>query len=297
MLNFRLKVFSVAAAKLNFSEAADELFISQPAVSKHIKELESEFGIALFNRMGGRVELTTAGLRLLGFVEQMLELEKSARFDINLLQQKYSGQLRLGASTTIGQYILPGILAQFYQKYPDVSLQLFNDNTARVEKALVNGEIDFGLIEGSSKNSRLKYVPFTKDEIVAVVHSSQPLAKLDELSIQELLKTPVVLREVGSGSLEVIADHLRQHSIRLKDLNIVMHLGSTESIKSFLASSNTLGLMSVSAVSKEVVKGDYKIIDIKDLSITRTFYFIHPHGALSGLSEVFMKFAKTSYSL
>lgn len=292
MSNFRLKVFHTVAKNLNFSKAAELLYISQPAVSKNIKELEVELDIKLFDRIAGKVRMTDAGGIVFDYAESVLKLEKELLFNLGSLKRKYSGSLKIGASTTIGQYIIPSVLAQFHEENKDIELSLLNDNTEKIENALLKNEIDIAIVEGSSKNNLIKYIPFLKDEIVAIVHTSQPLSQKDEISIDELKKIPLVLREEGSGSLEVIAEKLKEHDIKLTDMNIVLHLGSTESIKSYLAFSNSMGLISVNAVTKEIVNGEFKIIDITDLEINRIFYFIHPHGQLSGLPEMFMNFTQ-----
>jgi len=296
MSNFRLKVFHSVAVHLNFTKAAEELYISQPAVTKNIKELETELDAKLFDRLSNNVALTEAGRIVFDYAEHVLELDKKLAFDLSTLKQKYAGQLKLGASTTIGQYILPSILAKFHERHTDIALMLLNDNTEKIERALLRNEIDLGIVEGSSKNNQIKYIPFIKDEIVAIAHTSQPLSEQDEISLSELKSLPLVLREAGSGSLEVILKKLKEQGIRLQDLHILMHLGSTEGIKTYLANSNCLGLISINAVSKEIANGEFKVIDIKDFEIERMFYFIHTHGKLSGLAEMFMRFIQQAHN-
>lgn len=296
MLNFRLRVFFSVATFGSFTKAAEEMLITQPAVTKNIKELESELGIRLFNRVANKITLTDAGKLLLSYTEHILALDKKLMFDLGVLKQRFSGDIKLGASTTIGQYVLPQILAKFKQEQPDIELSLLNDNTQRIEAALIEKILDLGIVEGNSKNSQLKYIPFIKDEIVAIAHSSQPLFELDEITLDELKKVPLVLRELGSGSLEVITDKLRQKNVKLKDLNVVMHLGSTESIKTFLANSNSIGLISINAVSKEIANGEFKIIDIADFEIVRNFYFIHLHGVPSGFTDMFIQYVLNYYN-
>lgn len=294
MSNFRLKVFRTAALHLNLTKTAELLYISQPAVSRNIKDLETELNIKLFDRVAGKIKLTEAGHIVLAYVESVVALERKLQFSLDALKQQYAGSLRLGASTTIGQYILPPMLAQFHEQYPDIELSLLNDNTDRIENALLNNEIDIAIVEGLPQNSFVKYIPFIKDEIVAIIHTSQVLSQRDEISIDDLKTTPLVLREEGSGSLAVITDKLKEYGIKLPDMNIVLHLGSTESIKSYLAYSNTMALISIHAVRKEISNGEFKIIDICDLEFDRTFYFIHTYGQLSGLPEMFLNFTQRS---
>lgn len=296
MFSFRLKIFHSVARLLSFTKASEELFISQPAVTKSIKELESELNIRLFIRKGNKIELTEAGQTLFKYATQILSIENKINYDISLLKDKYTGILKIGASTTIGQYVLPPVLALFNKRYPEIKLSLSNNNTQIIEKSLVDGLIDIGVVEGNSKNKQLKYIPFLKDEIVAIAHTSQKLSQLDELSLDEFVSTPLVLRETGSGSLEVISDKLKEHNIRIKDLNIIMSLGSTESIKSFLANSNSLGLISINAISNELLEGKFKIIDIKGIDFERLFYFIHLQGNETGFTDTFINFTTNHYN-
>lgn len=296
MLNFRLRVFYSVATFGSFTRAAQEMLISQPAVTKNIKELENDLGIGLFDRVTNKIMLTEAGKLLSNYIEQVMVLDKELRFDLGILKQQFAGDLKLGASTTIGQYVLPPVLARFKREHPDIELSLLNDNTQRIEAALIGKILDLGIVEGNTKNSQLKYIPFMKDEIVAIAHTSQPLSEKDEITLEELKQTPLVLRELGSGSLEVIIDKLKNNQIRLKDLNILMHLGSTESIKTFLANSNSMGLISVNAVAKEIANGEFKIVDIPNFEIVRCFYFIHLHGIPSSFSELFMQYTQGYYN-
>lgn len=295
MPDFRLKVFHTVAVHLNFSKAAEILYISQPAVSQNIRELETTLDIKLFDRSSKRIELTEAGRIVFKHAESILKQERELIFNLDTLKHKYSGSLKIGASTTVGQYILPAVLAKFHEIHKDVELSLLNDNTEKVESAILNNEIDIAIVEGYRKNSSIKYIPFTKDEIVAIVHTSQPLAQKDEITLKELVELPLILREEGSGSLAVIANKLMEYDIRFSDMNIVLQLGSTESIKSYLAHSNSIALISIHAVTKEIVNGEFKVIDIQDIEIDRNFYFIHSHGQLSGLAEVFLYFMQNNY--
>lgn len=296
MSNFRLKVFHSVAIHLNFTQAAEELYISQPAVSKNIRELEAELNICLFDRIKGKVFLTEAGEELFKYTREILQLEENLQFKLSKFRDQLKGHIKLGASTTIGQYVLPAVLAEFHKLYPDIHISLINDNTQKIEKLLTLKEIDLGLVEGISQNSQLKYIPFIKDEIVVVTHTSRSIASLDEMTIDELQTAPIVLREQGSGSLDVIIEKLKAKGIRFQDLNIVMHLGSTESIKTYIAHSDTLGIISIHAINKELSRGEYKIIDVMDFSMERMFSFVHLHGQQRGLVGLFITFAQKYYN-
>lgn len=211
-------------------------------------------------------------------------------YEIGLLKNSFSGKLKIGASTTIEQYVLPALLAQFNLRYPDIEILVFNNNTMNVEKDVLSHTIDLGVIEGNPGQMEFKYTPFKKDEIVAIAHASKPVSRRTQITLNEFMQTPLVLREIGSGTLDVILSVLQKHTIKLKDLNVRMHLGSTESIKTFLKNSNSISLVSIHAVSKEIAQGEFQIIDIDGLDITRTFNFIYPQGQQKGLTDMFINF-------
>ena len=290
MFNFRLQVFHSVAVNLNFSKAARELHITQPAVTTNIKELENSLGISLFDREQNGISLTGAGKILLEYTNQAMKEYKKMEYEIGLLKNSFSGRLKIGASTTIEQYVLPSILAKFNEKHPDIEILLYNNNTMHVEKDVLSHSIDLGIIEGNTGHKEFRYIPFMKDEIVAVAHISSPIARKSQITVDELKETPLVLREIGSGTLDVILSELKKHKMKLKDLDVKMHLGSTESIKTFLANADCIGLVSIHAVNREIVRGELQVIDIEGLDIIRMFNFIYPQGQQDDLANMFIQF-------
>ncbi len=292
MFNFRLQVFYSVALHGSFTKAARELHVTQPAITNNIKELESSLGVSLFDRNHGGISLTRAGRIVLEYTEHAIREYRNMEFEISSLKNSFSGTLRIGASTTIEQYVLPEMLSKFTKQYPEVEIFVFNNNTMNVEKDVLSRKIDVGIVEGTPGQVEFRYAPFMKDEIVAVAHVSQPASRNPQVSLRQLVETPLVLREIGSGTLDVIVGALHAHGIKLKDLNVKMHLGSTESIKSFLKNSNCVGLVSVHAISKEIARGEFQVIDIDGLDITRTFHFILPQGEQNGMADMFIDFCR-----
>lgn len=267
MFNFRLQVFHSVAINASFTKAARELHITQPAITNNIKELENSLAINLFERNHGGISLTEAGKILLDYTERAIGEYKKMEYEISLLKNSFSGKLRIGASTTIEQYVLPMLLSKFNLEYPDIEILVFNNNTMNVEKDVLSHRIDLDVIEGNPGQVEFRYIPFMKDEIVAIAHVSQSVSKNTQISLGDLIKTPLVLRELGSGTLDVILGALHRKNIKLKDMNVKMHLGSTESIKTFLKNSNCISLVSImhvtlcSKYSFETRKiNDFKII-------------------------------------
>lgn len=293
MLDFRLQVFYTVAKRLNFTRAAAELFISQPAVTKHIKELEASYKTTLFERSGNKkITLTAAGKVLLTYAEQLIAVYGELEYDMNLLNKEHGGVLRIGASTTVAQYILPKVLALFHKKFASVNVQLLTGNTEDIEQALLAKEVEVGIIEGISRSAQMSYEPYLRDELVLVAASNNSKIRKDTLKPEELLHHPFVLREPGSGTREVIEMALGKHNIKLSDLKMEMQLGGTESIKAYLSYSDCLAFVSVYAILKELKDKELRIIDVKGLTIERPFHFIRLHGQLSSLAELFIRFAK-----
>lgn len=290
MSDFRLKVFYSVAKHLSFTQASKELYISQPAITKHIRELESLYGVRLFDRLGNKISLTDAGKLMLEHCEQILAAYRRLEYDMNLLKNEWTGDLRLGASTTISQYVLPPILARFTEKYPKVNVTLMDTNSRNIEQALQNHDIDLGLVEGVFRLPSLKYEPFLHDELVPVVGIQSKLAQKDEIGLDELQQLPLVLRERGSGTLDAIEMAFDEVGLKLSSMNVRLYLGGTESIKSFLRCSDSLGIVSLQAVAPELRRGDFKIIDIKGMQIKRHFCFVHLQGQEELSSINFMRF-------
>ncbi|WP_299992978.1 LysR family transcriptional regulator [uncultured Bacteroides sp.] len=291
MSDFRLRVFRSVAKNLSFTKASQELFVSQPAITKHIQELESAYQTRLFDRQGNKISLTESGKLLMEHCDRILEDYKRLEYEMHLLNNEYTGELRLGASTTIAQYVLPPLLARFIKKFPQVNLSLMNGNSREVETALQEHRIDLGLVEGVHRSPNLKYTPFLEDELVAVVHAKSKLSVSDELAPEDLTDIPLVLRERGSGTLDVIERALSQHNIKLSALHVLMYLGSTESIKLFLESTDCMGIISIRSICKELAAGTFRVVELKDISMLRDFCFVRQQGQESGLVPAFMQFA------
>ncbi|MBJ2124236.1 LysR family transcriptional regulator [Flavobacterium sp. IB48] len=296
-MDFRLKVFYTVALRLNFTKAATELYITQPAVSKHIQELEETYKTKLFERNGSKIALTPAGKILLKYTKSIFDIYREIDFEMSSFNAERQGLLRLGASTTISQYIISPVLATFHQKQKDIKVNLLNGNTEQIENALINKEIEIGIVEGQSKNQSIKYIPFLKDELVLVCSSKNPLVQQNEISITDLKSMKFITRERGSGTLEVIEFALKKANLKLADLQIEMQLGSTESIKSYLLNSECFAFMSIHAVSKELKNKELIVLDVEQLAIERYFYIITLQGKSDSLSELFIQNLASHYNL
>jgi len=297
MLDFRLRVFQSVARNLSFTKAANELFITQPAITKHIKELETEFEVKLFDRSGNKINLTPAGILLLSYTDHILTLHNEVKFEISQLKGNLAGVLRIGASTTISQYVIPPLLAKFHERYPEIKLSLVNGNTENIEQRLLANSIDIGIVEGKPTNTDIRYSTFLNDELL-VFTATQNKVIPEKISKEEFLELPLVLRERGSGTLEIIEKNLHLQKISPKQLNVLMYLGSTEAIKSFIKTGYGFGIVSKFAIEQDLSNSVFRIIQTTDLKFHRQFYFIAQKGPEpTGLAKLFLTFIQKHYNL
>lgn len=289
-MDYRDEVFMAVAEKLSFSKAAEELFISQPAVTKHIKELETKLNTALFDRKGNKIYLTQSGKLAYQHLKEIRQQYRDMEFELGRLNDAHQGLLQIGASSTISQYVIPELLAAFHQRYPQIKLDLFNGNSFEMEQKLLANEIDLALVENDSSQANIRYLDFMEDEIVAVAAANQLVANQKVIRVSDLQQLPLVLREKGSGTLEVIRHELARHQLELDRLNIFIHLGSTEAIKSFLLNFDGLALLSEKSIQKELLLKQLVPIRIKDLHIQRQFRLAFRQGPEKSIPELFKNF-------
>lgn len=298
MIATRHMVFMHVAELLSFSKASQVLFISQPAISKHIQLLETQYQTKLFERKGLQIELTPAGQLLFNRLQTVKAIEQQTEFDISVLQDalQAKGNLKLGASTTVALYILPKVLSAFNQQFQQIEMSLLNRNSESVKEALLHKQINLGIIEENSKVSQIQYTPFITDKVIAVCSSNSKVLKKKNYTLDELKELPVALREVGSGTLAVLKKGLSKHKILLSHLNVKVRLGGTEALKNFLLASDAVGFLPNISVQKELKSGELKEIHIEGLPLQRQFFFIERKGEKSELNKVFIKMAKSIYN-
>lgn len=299
MLSIKHEVFLEVARQRSFTAAAQALYISQPAVSKHIRDLEARYGTRLFERKGISIELTEAGKVLNERLQEVRSIQERTEFEISsihdLLQVK--GVLKLGASTTVALYILPRILSEFHIRYPQININLLNRNSEIVLQALLQEEINLGIVEGRSKLAQVSHRPFMKDKVIAVCSRKSPLAKKKLYEISEIRQMSLALRETGSGTLAALRTALEKRKIRMSELQIKARLGGTEALKNFIIASEMLGFLPQRAILKELQEGELVEIQFHDLHIERNFYFIERKGETSELNRIFTRIAEKTYNL
>lgn len=292
MFDFRLKVFYTVANRGSFTKAAQDLGISQPAVTKHIKEIELHYQIKLFNRGAMKISLTPAGELLLQYASDIFALHGKLAFDLQAIDALVKGHLRIGASTTISQYVLSPLLAKFRAKLTDIQVEITSDNSSVIEHLLLDNRLDVALVENCSRNPQIKYQDLVQDEIVLVCKIDNPYAQSDLISPKDLLKLSFLLREKGSGTLDIVRENLQKVGIDLRDLNCEMNFSSTESMKMYLMHSNSFAFLSIHAILKELKYKELRIVDIASLKIMRSFSIIQLQGQSNSLVNMFVQFAQ-----
>ena len=297
MSDFRLRVFQAVGRHLSFTKAAQELFVSQPAVTKHIHELEKQHGQRLLERRGARVALTEAGRLLLAHAEAVAASAQLLADQLGALRDpdEATGRLRLGASTTLSQYVLPGLLPAFQARYPRVQLTLLNANSERIADALLRGELDLGFVEGRTRSRDLHYELLLPDELVAVRRATPAGPPPAPLPLAEALAHPLVLRERGSGTLEVLEFALRELKIKLGSLSVAFYFDNTEAIKAYLeAAPEALGFVSRRALGRELAAGRLEIVPIAGLHLPRQFDAVWVQGQpLARATQRFLDFVQS----
>jgi LysR family transcriptional regulator, transcriptional activator of the cysJI operon len=275
---------------LNFSRAAEELLLTQPAVTQQVKALEDELGVPLFDRSGGRITLTAGGKVLLPLADQMKEISDQAFAAVTEAFGEPAGELAVGASQTIAQYLLPNFIAGFIKAHPRIRIVARSGNTKTMLDDLVAHQIQVALIEGPDQRKDLNIEPFFQDHMVLVVPTSHGWAD-QEIDIEALKEQPLLMREFGSGSRRVVEKAIVAAGLRKKDLRIQMELDSTEGLLSAVEAGLGVTFVSRWAVRNQLSLGTLKIARVCGLKLSRQFSIAYPAGpAPTGNVEAFHRF-------
>jgi LysR family transcriptional regulator, transcriptional activator of the cysJI operon len=277
--SFRLVVFRSVAEHLSFRRAAEELYLTQPAVSLQVKALEDDLAVKLFDRSGSHVRLTAAGEVLQRHARIVHAQLMEAEAEIAAAVGDRGGHLALGASTTIAQYVLPRLLGDFRRLHPRISLRVLSGNTEQIVRALEKGSIGLGLIEGPPRSRGVKAQPFLLDDLVLIVPVSRDWPESQSIPPREIGRMPLVMREHGSGSRHVVETALEKHGLRRGALQVVMNLDSTEAIKSAVEAGLGAGFVSRCALTMDSRLGkSFRIVDIDGLTIQRELLIVSHRG-------------------
>ncbi len=268
----KLRTFCSIAMKGNFSAVAEELFMSQSAVSQQIQALERRYGVTLFDRGNKRVTLTEPGRILYEKAQKMLELEDEISHELDDLRGLRGGELHVGASTTVGNYLMPFYLGKFKQLYPDVKVSLTVENTRIIEEQLLAGLFAFGVVEHEVQNPSLTSVPVERDELVLFVAPGHRWAEGKTITKRALMEEPFISREPGSGTREVIEQTLKKAGVT--ELNVALELGNSSAIKTAVEAGLGVSILSRRAVHAQLQSKLLKQVAIKGVVLERDFFLI-----------------------
>ena len=288
----RLQVFHAVAKHLSFTKAAEALFMTQPAVTFQIKQLEEHFNARLFDRSQGRITLTAAGALALEYAERILALSAEVDARMKELGGQVAGPLLIGASMTVGDYVLPQLIGQFKARFPAVVPTLFVGNSEAVQDRVAERTLDLGFIEGDSHRSTLLSEVCCEDELQIVCAPSHPLAKQPFALPAMLAQHAYISREAGSGTRAVIDHYLEKAGVAPESMNVVVELGSPEALKGLVATGLGFAIMSRVIAAREVQLGALVQVPLRP-ALIRNFSVVYPKERFhSRMVAIFLEFAK-----
>lgn len=293
-MDFRQLETFVEVAKLkSFSKAAEKLFITQPTATNHIQNLEKELGTLLINRYGKKITLTDAGNLLYKYAINILNSCEMAKFDLASYQGKIQGHLHIYSSSVPRKYLLPTIIKNFLNTYPDVSFTVGDKDSKKVVKGILDGETDFGILGARFSSGNLKYIDLMEDKLVLITPNS-PKFPDDNFSFIDkdiFFKEKIIFREEGSGTRALVENVFEKNKFPISKLNIAAYVEDTEAIKELVSLGIGISFLSEKAVQNDLILGKYKVFYVKDMDFIRKFYFaFHKSRQLSPLSEAFKNY-------
>lgn len=288
----KLNIFYNVATKLNMTEVARELYISQPAISQCIHELEEELGVKLFDRISKKLYLTHEGEVFLNYSRRILNLYEDAIKTMKDSVELRAGKLVVGASTTIGIYILPELLGKFKKIYKDIDVSIIIENTENIEDLVLKNRIDFAFIEGIIEDSEILQENFWDDELVIIYSKDHRFNGMDYIDKEEIAKEKMIMRESGSGTRSVVESIFDKNDIKY---NLQFGLGNTEAIKRAVEADLGISCISKKCIENEVASGKLSYSRIRDVSMARDLKLIcHKDKCLNKIMNLFIEFSKNS---
>lgn len=293
MEDHKLKVFCTVAETKSFSKTSEIIHLTQPAVSLQIQALEELYETKLFDRSSGSITLTPAGEILYKYAKQILTLYAEAAKEISRITGLIKGCVKIGAGTTVGNYILPAVAVDFKKRHPKIRVSVSIGNAKKILEMLSSSMIDFGIISEMPGKSKFVVEPIISDELCVICSSEHPLSNQKSVSIYDVVKEPFVIREEGSSTRVIIEKFLAEHGLSISDLHISLILGSTGCIKEAVERGIGLSIVSKWAIRKELSCGNLRVLKLKEGRITRDFYIVLPKNTiLSPAVEEFITYLK-----
>lgn len=292
-MDIKLKLFCIVAETRSFSKTSTIAHLSQPAVSLQIQSLEEFFETRLFDRSGGEINLTPAGELLYHQAKHILEHYTDIEKDMRKITGAMKGGVTLGASTSLGNHVLPRVIIAFKKEHPKVKISMMVGNTKRIQELLRAGFVDFGLVAGECTREKMKKEKIMSDELVLIVSREHPWTKRKHISVLDILKEPFILREEGSGTRQQIEEYFSAHGISFDDMHVALVLGSTASIKEAVQAGIGVSIVSKWAVMREAEDGHLKLLTFREGPILRDLFLLIPaRKRLSHAMEEFLIFVR-----
>jgi DNA-binding transcriptional LysR family regulator len=290
----RLEIFLKVAELGSFSRAADALFLTQPTVSEHVRALEDELGVQLLDRLGRGTTPTRAGTLLLGYARRLLALSREARQAIEQFQGRVSGELVLGGSNIPGEYVLPALIGAFRLKYPDVSLSLRIGASRDVQEWVEQGHVEIGVVGAVPSSRALESRRLMDDDLVLVVPPEHPWVSRKTVSVDDVKREPLILRERGSGSRETLENGLKELGTGLEAFHVVGEIASTQAVKQAIRAGLGVSFVSRLAVEDECRARLLACVKVRDLNVRRAFHVVtHRDRSRSPLAQAFLAFVES----
>ena len=291
MADRRLKIFHTVARLLNFTKAAEELHMTQPAVTFQIRQLEDQFNTRLFDRTHNKVTLTEVGKQVYLYADRILKLYEDMTRSVTDMTGEVSGGVTLGASTTVAEYMLPLLIGEFKQKYPEVQIHLKEGNTEHIVAMVESNEIDIGIVEGTVSNKNLIVEQCHTDELVVIMPHDHELAVRDSVSVKEIVEHPFISREHGSGTQESIQNYVERFGDH-DFLNICFELSSPEAIKGAVEAGMGISVLSRSTINKELKLNTLTAVELSP-KLERPFTIVRQRYKFkSRAADELLKFAQ-----
>ncbi len=294
MLDFRqLQIFMAVWQHRSLSRAAETVHLTQPTVSAHLKSLEEQLNVRLFDRNSREVVPTRAGHVLFPYIRQMVKLNQQAREALSGFLGEGRGVLEVEASNIPGQYLLPALLGRFKQTRPLIEIRLYISDTAAVAEKVQSGAIELGMTGAVISKKRLRFDECFSDELVFITHTGHPLASKKVVSFEEVMAQPMIMREKGSGTRLTVERALSQRDVHVETMDVVMEMGSTEAVRQGVKAGLGCSFISKRAIQDDLTCGLLHAPAIEDFSIRRKFYLVTYRGrTLSPVTQAFAEFIK-----
>jgi DNA-binding transcriptional LysR family regulator len=291
-----LRTFVRVVERKSFTQAGQDLHLTQPAVSFQIRSLEEAYGVELLDRSGQEIIPTASGEVLLTYAQKILELQQESRKAIDELNQLVRGTLEIGASTGPGEHILPQLLGRFKAQYPQIQVLLRLSRTEEIIEEVRERILEIGIVGARSEVSNLVFQPFVKDELVVIAGPQHHWTDAPSVNLDDLIKEPFILQQPGAGIRTMLEEGLQDIGLDLRDLNVYMELGLQESVKTAVAEGLGVGIISRFAVRQELESGALAEIAVQDLPAFREdFYLVRNRKKkLSRLTATFLSYAMSN---